>query len=59
MVLLMDYVSYVMSGKSQLAGGGLQSGTILVRDDRAGPYGRNLTISQTGRVSTVTGVTVL
>ncbi len=51
-------VSYVSSGKSQQAGGGLQSGTILVRDERAGPYGRNLTISQTGRVNTVTGVTV-
>lgn len=53
-----NYVSYVMSGKSQQAGGGLQSGTILVRDDRTGAFGRNLTISQTGRVSTVTGVTV-
>lgn len=55
---IVNYVSYVMSGKSQQAGGGLQSGTILIRDDRAGPYGRNLTISQTGRVSTVAGVTV-
>ncbi len=53
-----NYVSYVMSGKSQQAGGGLQSGTILIRDDRAGDYGRNLSISQTGRPNTVTGVTV-
>ena len=53
-----ENVSYVMSGKSQQAGGGLQSGTILVRDDRVGDFGRNLTISQTGRVNTVTGVTV-
>ena len=53
-----NYVSYVMSGKSQQAPTGLQSGTILVRDDRSGDYGRNLSISQTGRVNTVTGVTV-
>ena len=51
-------VSYVSTGKSQQTSGGLQSGTILVRDDRVGAFGRNLTISQTGRVNTVTGITV-
>ncbi len=55
---VVNYVSYVMSGKTQQVPSGLQSGTILVRDDRAGPYGRNLNISQTGRINTVSGVVV-
>ncbi|HED34908.1 MAG TPA: prepilin-type N-terminal cleavage/methylation domain-containing protein [Gammaproteobacteria bacterium] len=55
---VINYVSYVMSGKSQQVPSGLQSGTILVSDDRVGPYGKNLNISQTGRISTVAGVTV-
>ncbi len=52
-----NYVSYIASGQSQQAGGGIQSGTIHFCDDRTGAVGKDLTISTTGRITTRAGVT--
>lgn len=44
------YVSYVSSGRSQLIDGAFQAGTIKICDDRTGNVGRQIVISNTGRM---------
>lgn len=51
-----DYVSYVASGQSQLISGAFQAGTIKICDDRSGNVGRNIVLSQTGRVRIEKGI---
>ncbi|MBN2700615.1 MAG: GspH/FimT family pseudopilin [Methylothermaceae bacterium] len=51
-----NYISYVANGRSLLTGGGFQSGTITVCDDRGGNVGKNIVLSDTGRIRTETGV---
>jgi len=54
-----DYISYVGSGQSQLStgdGGGFQTGTLSLCDDRTGNFGKDITLSSTGRLSLSTEV---
>ncbi len=53
-----SYISYIGSGQSQQAGGGIQSGNIEFRDGRTGPVGKNLVMNTTGRLHTDSEVTV-
>ncbi len=54
-----DYISYVGGGQSQLStgdGGGFQTGTLSLCDDRTGNYGKDIALSSTGRLSLSTEV---
>ena len=51
-----NYLSYIGSGQSRKTDGGLQLGTLSLCDDRVGKFGRNITLSSTGRLSLTTGV---
>jgi type IV fimbrial biogenesis protein FimT len=55
-----SYISYVASGTTQLTGGGLQTGTLVLCDDRGvGEHARAINVSVTGRsrVATTAPVT--
>jgi len=54
-----DYISYVGGGQSQLStadGGGFQTGTLSLCDDRTGNFGKDIALSSTGRLSLSTEV---
>ncbi len=54
-----DYISYSESGQSRLTtadGGGFQTGTISLCDDRTGNFGKDIALSATGRLSLTTEV---
>ncbi len=46
-----NYISYVASGQSQVTGGGFQAGTLRICDSRNGNVGKNLVLSNTGRIT--------
>jgi len=52
-VNVIDYISFIGSGQSQMTSGGIQMGTISLCDDRAGNFGTSIVLSRTGRVSIV------
>jgi type IV fimbrial biogenesis protein FimT len=53
---VVNYISYVASGQSQLTGGAFQAGTVSLCDDRTGNFGRDMVLNRTGRLSLNTGV---
>ncbi len=53
---VVNYISYIANGQSQLVSGALQLGKLSLCDDRSGNVGRDLVLSSTGRVRLETDV---
>lgn len=53
-----DYISYESDGSSQTTAAAVQSGTIILCDDRGSGNGKGIELNATGRARTITGANV-
>lgn len=52
-----NYISYISTGQSQLTSGAFQAGTIKICDARTGEVGKNIVLSNTGRLKSESNIT--